>query len=47
MMIDEYNIMYAVEVKNQCETLSKEETDHGSYLEVVERIWHILETSMV
>ena len=47
---DEYKRIYAVEVKNQYETLSKEETDQGSDLEVIECTWHnkiILKTSMV
>ena len=34
-------------MRNQCETLSKEETDQGSDLEVVERTWQTLTTSMV
>ena len=43
----EYKRMYAVEVNNQYETLSKEETEQGSDLEVVERTWQTLKTSMV
>ena len=34
---DEYKRMYAVEVQNQFIALSKEETDQGTYLEVVDR----------
>ena len=44
---DEYKIMYAGEVKTQYETLSKEETDQGSDLQVVERTRQTLKTSMV
>ena len=46
---DEYKRMYAVEVQNQYEALSKEETDQGSDLEVVglDRTWQLLKTSMV
>ncbi len=46
---DEYNTMYAVEVQNQCDALSKEETDAGSDLELVDRtcIWQLLKTSTV
>ena len=44
---DEYKIMYAVEVQNQYESLSKEETDQGSDLEVVDRTWQLLKTSMM
>ena len=39
--------MYAVEIQNQYEALSKEETDQGSDLEVVDRAWQLLKTSMV
>ena len=41
---DEYKIMYAIEVKNQYETLSEEETDEGSDLEVVERRAYMADT---
>ena len=34
-------------MRNQYETLIKEKTDEGSDLEVVERTWQILKTSMV
>ena len=44
---DEYKRMYAVEVQTQYEALSKEETDQGSDLEVVDRAWQLLKTSMV
>ena len=46
---DEYKRMYAVEVQNQYEALSKEESDQGSDLEVVglDREWQLLKSSMV
>ncbi len=43
----EYKRMYPVEVKHQYETLRNEETEQGSDLEVVERTWQTLKTSMV
>ena len=43
---DAYKRMYVVEVQNQHEALSKEETDQGSDLEVVDRTWKLLKTSM-
>ena len=39
--------MYAVEMQNQFEALSKEEADQGSDREVVDRTWKLLKTSMV
>ena len=44
---DEYKIVYAVEVQNQYEALNKDETDQGSDLEVVDRTWQLLKTSML
>ena len=44
---DEYKRMYAVEVQNQYEALGKKETDQGSDLEVVDRAWQLLKTSMM
>ncbi len=38
---------YAVEVQTQYEVLSKEETDQGSDLEVVDHTWQLLKTSMM
>ena len=44
---DEYKRVYAVEVQNQYEALSKVETDEGSDLEVVDRTRQLLKTCMV